>query len=513
MLMDEGTVLRKLNWAILPITCIMVGCCYLDRSNVAYMQLQLRRPPPVGMGFSPSLYGNASGLFFLSYSLFQIPSSIIVAKVGAPLLLAIIVILWGVSAMLLAGVQNAAQFLVLRLLLGAFEAGTFPCMWYHMTLFYPTKDLTLPMSATASAIMAAQVLSSPAAAALMSLHGAAGLHGWQWIALVEGGVTVVVGVALKLALPAAPASMRSLSPAEQAWISAHVGKQTTAAELVAGLRTAATSCALWQLTAVVTAKSFAVFSLIFWIPLVVSDLLHRSGHSSAAAGTSHDLAAVLLTAVPYAFAAVASYAIGWSSHAWDERKAHTYVPFGIAAALLLAAPLLQGPEMAVPAFVALTVALCLSNNTGPVTASVAACLPPEARSGGLALYNSVAGLGGYLGPAAFGWLKDATGSNAPGMAVNGFVLMLGGLLMWAFDERAATACSAATAAAAGSNRPAEDQAQLLPAQPLQLLRSTGSVRSAGSGDGVDVAKGAEPSRLSGMGQDGMAEGRVALDPS
>lgn len=80
MLMDEAAILRKLNWAILPICCIMIGCCYLDRSNVAYMQLQLRRPPPVGLSFSSSLYGNASGLFFLSYSLFQIPSSIVVVR-------------------------------------------------------------------------------------------------------------------------------------------------------------------------------------------------------------------------------------------------------------------------------------------------------------------------------------------------------------------------------------------------------------------------------------------------
>ena len=242
-----------------------------------------------------------------------------------------------------------------------------------------------------------------------------------------------------------------------------------------GLRKAATSRALWQLTAILTAKSFAIFSLIFWIPLVVSDLLHRSGTlpngvdatPSAATGgvdaeesdgATHDLTAVLLTAVPYAFAAVTSYLIGWSSHAWDERRAHTYIPFGIGAATLLSAPLLQvwprtswclvpstccwclrcvstcavcmyarrkhvrrmhvqGPSMAVPSFVALTVAISLCNSTAPLTAALAACLPPEAQAGGLALYNAVAGIGGYLGPAVFGWLKDTTGSNAPGMVV------------------------------------------------------------------------------------------------
>ena len=107
------------------------------------------------------------------------------------------------------------------------------------------------------------------------------------------------------------------------------------------MRYAAKSAALWQLIAVYTAKCFAAYSLIFWTPLVISDLLSRGRGPGAAAGTTHDLTAVLLTAVPYAFAAVSSYFVGWSSHAWDERRAHTYVPFGVGAAVLLAAPLLQ----------------------------------------------------------------------------------------------------------------------------------------------------------------------------
>ena len=107
------------------------------------------------------------------------------------------------------------------------------------------------------------------------------------------------------------------------------------------MRYAATSAALWQLTAVHIAKCCAGYSLLFWTPLVISDLLSRGRGPGAAAGATHDLTAVLLTAVPYAFAAAASYLIGWSSHAWDDRKAHTYVPFGVGAVMLLAAPLLQ----------------------------------------------------------------------------------------------------------------------------------------------------------------------------
>lgn len=110
---------------------------------------------------------------------------------------------------------------------------------------------------------------------------------------------------------------------------------------MSGMRYAATSRALWHLTAAYTAKCFAAYSLIFWTPLVISDLLSRGGGPSVEGGTMHDRAAIALTALPYAFAAAAAYLIGWSSHAWDERRAHTYVPFAVGAVALLAAPLLQ----------------------------------------------------------------------------------------------------------------------------------------------------------------------------
>eukprot|EP00892_Ulva_mutabilis_P008595 jgi/Ulvmu1/6107/UM027_0085.1 len=463
MLVDTKAVVAKLNWAILPICCVMIGCCYLDRSNVAYMQLQLRRPPPIGMGFSPSLYGNASGLFFLGYSVCQIPSNMILARLGAPLWLAVIVTLWGCCAMLLAAVRGAGQFLLLRVLLGVLEAGTFPGIWYHMTLFYPTSEITVPLSVTKSAIMVSQMLSAPVAAGLIALDGRAGLRGWQWLALGEGGATAAVGMVLKFLLPRTPGHMKSLSPEEAAWVNSHTAKPPTGESLLCGMRYAVGSHPLWLLTAVYTAKSCAAYSLIFWTPLVISDLLNRGAAPGAAAtaGTAHDLSAVLLTAVPYAFAAVASYAIGWSSHAWDERKAHTYVPFAVGAAVLLAAPLLQGPGSAVPAFIALCVALCTCNATGPLTAAVVACLPRDAQPGGLALWNSVACVGGYLGPALFGWLKGATDSNAPGMVVLGCVLAAGAALMATFDERAAVAQAQGSCAASAAVHEA-DMSRLLP---------------------------------------------------
>jgi MFS transporter, ACS family, tartrate transporter len=166
-----------------------------------------------------------------------------------------------------------------------------------------------------------------------------------------------------------------------------------------------------KLTAVFWTKSCAAYSLIFWAPLVISDLLGPNN--------TNPNVPILLTAVPYAFAAVFTYTIGWSSQTRGERRLHTAVPFSIGGLVLLAAPLLPMGTVAggVMGFVGLCVALSVSNGTGPLTALVMAVLPPEAQSAGLALWNSGANLGGYAGPALFGWLKHHTGTHAAGMAV------------------------------------------------------------------------------------------------
>eukprot|EP00892_Ulva_mutabilis_P008593 jgi/Ulvmu1/6105/UM027_0083.1 len=437
MVVDVDTIIWKLHWALLPICCLMVCFCYLDRSNVAYMQLQLQLPPPAGMNFSSSLYGHASGLFFIGYSVFQIPSNIILARIGAPLWLAVIVSLWGLCAMMLAAMRGATHFLVLRVLLGVFEAGTFPGVWYHLTLFYPRDQLTLPLSVTKAAVMVSQLLSAPLAAVLLALDGARGLRGWQWLTLCEGAATVAVGLVLPLLLPAAPERAGGLTEKEAAWVKAHVSRPPSTSDLLGGLRFAALSPALWRLSLIYALKSCAAYALIFWTPLAIDDLLAASSGGGRGAPT----VAVLLTAIPYTFAAGTAVAVGWSSHVRGERRLHTAVPFSIGAAILLAAPLLQGPWAAVPAFAALCAALSACNATGPITATVTRCLPPEAQAGGLAMWNSLSNVGGYFGPAVYGWLKERTGRNAPGMMAMGVVLALAALLVVTFDEDSAAAAA------------------------------------------------------------------------
>lgn len=426
----DAALLAKLHRAVLPIACLMIGFCYLDRSNIAYMQLQLQNPPPAGLDFSDSLYGNASGLFFIGYSAFQIPSNLILAKVGAPRWLTLIVVLWGLSAALMACMRTGGQFLLLRLALGVFEAGTFPGIWYHLTLFYPKTDMTIPLAATTAAIMVSQILSAPVAAVLISLDGVLELRGWQWLAIVEGGMTVMVGISLLWCLPPRPEAIKSLNAKELSYIASHVSRPTTSADVKEGLKTAVASPALWRLALVFALKSCAAYALIFWTPLVISDLLGPSGRP---------LHAILLTSVPYAFAAAAAMGVGWLSHKYNERVLHTAVPFFIGGVTLMLSPALHGGGTAtrIASFFALCIALSSCNATAPLTASLLGSLPRPAQAGGLALWNTLASVAGYVGPAVFGWMKEATGGNTAGMAMNGAVLLLGAWVIYTFDEEAA----------------------------------------------------------------------------
>jgi hypothetical protein len=194
----------------------------------------------------------------------------------------------------------------------------------------------------------------------------------------------------------------------------------TAAQLVRGLGTAVVRLDLWKLTAVFCAKACAAYSLIFWTPLVIADLLHGAPEDTPHAAAANPNLPILLTAVPYAFAAAATYAIGWSSQRARERRIHTALPFALGSAVLLAAPALSRGSGALGkllSFAALCIALSSTNGTGPLTALVMAVLPPEAQSAGVALWNSGANVGGYVGPALFGWLKARTGTHAAGMVV------------------------------------------------------------------------------------------------
>lgn len=211
---DGAAVWRKLRWRLLPPLFFVSLCCQLDRSNLSFAALQMRHDLP---WFSRSVQGLGSGLFFIGY-LAQIPANLACVALGPRRWLPLILLAWGAVAACFAAVRGTASFLALRLLLGVAEAGAYPCIMYYLSLFYPQHHLGLAFSMVATATAAAGLAGGPLAAGIMSLEGAAGLRGWQWLFLLEGVPPLLLAAVLPHLLPSGPLTARFLQPAEQRWL-------------------------------------------------------------------------------------------------------------------------------------------------------------------------------------------------------------------------------------------------------------------------------------------------------
>ncbi|KAG2441973.1 hypothetical protein HYH02_009767 [Chlamydomonas schloesseri] len=328
----SASVYRKVSWAILPLFCLISGACYIDRTNLAFASIQLNRD----LGFNAQVYGLGSGMFFLGYSLFMIPSNALVTRLGAPRLLGILVTTWGCVAASFTSLTSARQFYWLRFLLGAAEAGAFPGMWYYLYLFFPADQMTVPLSVMEAAVAVANVLSAPLAAALLALGGAGGLAGWQWLFLLEGLATVALGVVTASCLPPSLSAAAFLTGHERHWLMQRVEASGGGGSVVGGsssgallagvgvgvgergggsssscsgacssccggrspLMEALTNGRVWYVAAMGLLKNMASHGILFWAPIITKALLehrdmdpvqldwsrHRGGDAVAAAG-------------------------------------------------------------------------------------------------------------------------------------------------------------------------------------------------------------------------------------
>lgn len=202
---DLPRLYRKLAWRLMPIFCSCIMLNYLDRTTLAFASIQMTQQ----LQFSPEVLGLGGGLFFVSYCLMQLPSNLVCMRVGVTRWLASIMLAWGIVAALFAPVQHRWQFYLLRLLLGLTEAGTFPAVWYGISLHFPPSRASVPFALLNASVAVSQVVAAPVAAALLRLDGVAGLAGWQWVFLGEGLPCIAFALLLPCLLPGSPGKMRS----------------------------------------------------------------------------------------------------------------------------------------------------------------------------------------------------------------------------------------------------------------------------------------------------------------
>ena len=417
---ESDRIIARAAWRLIPFMALMYVVSFLDRVNISFAALTMNHD----LGFSPQAYGFGAGIFFWGYFLFEVPSNLMLQKVGARLWMCRICVTWGFLSMLTAFVKDPVSFSVVRFLLGAAEAGLYPGMILYMTYWFPSATRARFIALFLAGVPLSNVIGAPLSGWLLGVEGH-GLHGWQWMLILEGIPSIVCGIAALWLLPDGPAKAKWLSSHEKTVIAARLAQEPPGA--LHGFKEMLLDKRIWILMIPDFSIVIALYGLNLWLPQMVKAM----GFSNLQTG--------FVVALPYLLAAVSMVLLGWSSDRTGERAGHV-AGAAFAAAIGMLAAVWFGAHGLVIA------ALCLS--TGAIYAALAvfwtlpsSLLRGTAAAAGLALLNSFSNLGGFFGPYLMGWLKQHTGSYTLGMQLLAGMLVLAGVsVIWigrAFFSRTA----------------------------------------------------------------------------
>jgi D-galactonate transporter len=412
---DHDALYGRVSRRLLPFLFLCYVAAYLDRVNVGFAKLQMQ----ADLALSDTVYGIGAGIFFVGYFLFEVPSNLLMERVGARRWIARIMISWGLVSAATMFATGPASFYVLRFLLGVAEAGFFPGVVLYLTYWYPAHRRARIVALFMSGVAVAGVLGGPLSGAIMAAFaGQAGLHGWQWLFLLEGIPSIALGIWTLFYLDDSIRAARWLGDADKAILEGALAAEARSKQHLP-LRRVFASGTVWMLALVYFLFVMGLYGVSFWLP----QLLKNSG--------VRDVFHIgLLTAIPYGVAAVAMVLAARHSDRSGERRWHTAIA-GFAGAAGLAAATLYAHDT-VLALAALSVATAGILTTFPIFWSLpTALLGGTAAAAGIALVNSVGNLAGFASPYLVGAIRDATGSTAPGMMVLAASLVLGGLLVLA----------------------------------------------------------------------------------
>jgi ACS family tartrate transporter-like MFS transporter len=411
---EEKELVRKMAWRVLPFLLLTYLICLIDRLNVGFAALTMNQE----LGFTATVYGWGAGLFFFGYFLGEVPSNLIMSKVGARIWFARIMISWGIFAVAMGFIGGDVGFFVTRFLLGIAEAGFFPGVIYYLTLWFPAQYrgrifglflIISPLNNTIAAPLAGLILNT--------FDGAMGYPGWRWLFIVEGIPAVVLAFVTLRVVIDRPDNATWLTTEEKAHL-----RESLAREAASRIETKHLS--LWQtlghpkvlLFAVVyTALAIGIYGIALWMPQIIKGM-----------GLQNPLKIGLVMAVPYLIATVCM--VLWSRHSdrTGERVWHCAGPLALASAGLACSAYAGSPLLAMISLALAAIGLYCSQ---PVFwAMPTGYLTGVAAAGGIAFINSIGNLGGFVGPFAVGWLKDHFGGFQAGLIFLALCLLAGSVV-------------------------------------------------------------------------------------
>jgi ACS family tartrate transporter-like MFS transporter len=414
----ERTTMRKVGWRLLPFLLLLYIVSWLDRVNVSFAKLQMGPD----LGISDAAFGVGFGLaFFLSYALCEIPSNLLLARFGARVWIARIMITWGIISVGMMFVHGVWSFYLLRFLLGAAEAGFLPGIIYYLGHWFPRSYRAKAVSWFMIGIPLSVVFGAPLSGWIMqNMDEYLGLHGWQWMFIVEGAPAVLLGFVVLGFLTEKPADARWLTEAQRNWLSQRIETEQVEAhsrhrmELMAALK----HPVVWLLAVVMFCCQTGSYGLTFWVPSIVNGL---SGYTELEVG--------LFSAIPYIAAALGMVLVSMSSDRTGERFLHVAIPTLVGAVGFIAVGLFASPGLAMAALAVAAVGDYCTR--GPFWAMPGKFLTGRALAGAIALINAMGAVGGIVGPSIVGWLKQTTGDFVAPMTFLSGVLVAGAVLtLW-----------------------------------------------------------------------------------
>jgi ACS family tartrate transporter-like MFS transporter len=410
----ERRTLRAVSLRLIPFLFVLYVVSFLDRVNVGFAALEMNRD----LGLSPAVYGFGAGIFFIGYSLFEVPSNLILARVGARRWIARIMITWGLIAAGMMFVRGPLSFYVLRFVLGIAEAGFFPGIIFYLSEWFPADARARAVARFMTAIPVSAVIGGPVSGALLGLSGRLGLAGWQWLFLLEGLPAVLLGVAVLRYLPDRPDEAAWLPPEQRTWLIERLRTERETCIERHGLTVirALSTGVVWQMGLLVFLSiSFGQYALALWLPQIVRGF---SGLTNLQVG--------FVSAIPNLVAVVAMVIVAAHSDRTGERCLHIAAASAAAVSGFVGCALVQSPVLAVM-FLSLAAAGTLSAH-GPFWPLPSKFLTGAAAAGGIALINSLANLSGFAGPYAIGLLNGSSGNFRSGLLLLAFVPLMGMVL-------------------------------------------------------------------------------------